>query len=148
MAVGTLSYFANVGLDSLGWLIYFGIVSWGFLGLFGFFSLKCLLLHYIRRLTPASKETVCYLIKNACYFFFCGSLDDWLNLVVNNCNLLGIQVVWARIPKRSLCISLAALPLQCQGTESSALVDSKGNRLYGTGEGEAVCFGLLWFFFF
>jgi len=70
MVVRGLSYFANVGSDSLGRLISFEIVGWGFWGLFEFFSLKCSLLHYIRRISLVSKETVCYLTKKACYFFF------------------------------------------------------------------------------
>lgn len=74
--------------------------------------------------------------------FFVWSLSD-VNSVVNNCHLLGAQVVRAWIPERSLRLSLAALPLQRQGTDSSALVDSEGNWLYRTGEGEAACFRVL-----
>lgn len=71
-----------------------------------------------------------------------------MHLIANKCHILGIQVVWTWIPKRSLCIGLAALSLQCQGTESSTMVDSEGNRLYRTGKGEEVCFCLIYLFFF
>lgn len=131
----------NVGLDSFGQLIYF-IWVFFFVVCLCFFSLKHSLVHFIQRITPTSQSDSVLPCQEV-LLFSCRSLAD-MNLGVNNYNVSGIQVVWARIPKRSLCIGLAALPLQCQGTESSALVDSKGNWIYRTGEGKAAVYFYLY----
>ena len=48
----------------------------------------------------------------------------------------GVYVVRARAQEGTLRICLAALTLQCEGTESPALVDPQRDGLHGVSEGE------------
>lgn len=126
------SCFANAGLTTVAdWYV------WGLM-IFHFFLLKV----FIPSVSQNNIPRIKWILR-----FFYGILVN-MNLIANKHHFLGIQVVWTWIPKRSFCIGLAALSLQCQGTESSAMVDSKGNRLYGTGKGKEVCLSLIWLFFF
>lgn len=77
MIVKRWSCFVNIGLDSLGQLIYF--VIWGFCLFVGFFSLKYSFIHFNQRVTPTSQRDSLLPCQEVLRFS-CRSLTD-MNIV-------------------------------------------------------------------